>query len=169
LTLNGGELGDTMKQTARMAILSLALAITVSAIAQSKLEHTTIVINYFGKTDRPVFPIIISSSADEADWYKQKISSDLLSGFVREYIIRESTMKKIAAILSPDGEEKRPASHDGSRTSPALMLVIAKGHDSHEVTLEVAESLTFLGKTKQQVSRYPSLVKELSDMERRMN
>src|SRR5882724_10436033 len=92
------------------------MALCASTHAQPNLGCTTIEIEYVGKVDHPVFPIIISSSAEEAERYKQKLFSDTdsIGGLV--CIVRESIMKKIAEIPLRDGNMKRPSSGDGPRT-----------------------------------------------------
>jgi hypothetical protein len=128
-----------MKTKTRMAVIALTVALCASAHAQHS-KYTTIAIEYIGKTDRPVFPIIISASREEAKWYRQKLFSDPVSTFARINIIGESTLKKILDIPLPNGDMSPPNPNVGPRTSPALRLVLARGHDSEEVTVEVFES-----------------------------
>jgi len=157
-----------MKTKTRMAVTALMLALCASAHAQHS-KYTTIAIEYIGKTDRPVFPIIISASREEAKWYRQKLFSDPVSTFARIYIIGESSLKKILDIPLPNGNTSPPNPGVEPRTSPALRLVLARGQHSEEVTVEAAESAILLGKIKKRVSEYPQLVEQLDDIERRMN
>ena len=78
-----------MKSTARILATTLIAAICVWAHSQSRSpEYSTIVVDYVGKTDRPIFPIIVSSSAEEAEWYRQKLFSDPVTTFVNVYSVR---------------------------------------------------------------------------------
>jgi hypothetical protein len=158
-----------MTKTARIAVITLAAALSLLASAQPNLGCTTIAIQYVGKTDRPVFPIIISSSPDEAERYKQKLFSDPISTFARVYIVRESIMKKIAEIHLPNGDLKLPNSDDIPKTKPTLSVVLAAGHNDREVIVEAAASVSLLGEIKKRVYEYPQLVEQLSDLQNRMN
>lgn len=158
-----------MKATALMAAIALTAALSASAHGRPHSRFTTIVIEYIGKNDRPVFPIIVSTSLEEAEWYKQKLFRDPVPTFADVYIVGESTLKEIVDILLPNGDMKQPNPRVGPRTSPALRLVLATGHDSKEVTVEVTESALRLGKIKKRVSEYPPLVEQLADIEGRMN
>ena len=152
-----------------MVMIMLASMIGVWTHAQSKPVYTTVVIDYVGKTDRPVFPIIISTAVDEAEWYKQKLFSDPVSTFAHVYIVRESTLKRIADIPLLSGDAKGLNSGEGSRTAPMLRLVLATRHDFKEVTVEVGESVSLLSEIEKRVAEYPSLVEQLSDIGGRMN
>jgi hypothetical protein len=152
-----------------MAAIALIAALCASVHAQPNSRCTTIAIEYIGKTDRPVFPIIISASPEEAEWYKQKLYSDPVSTFAHVYIVGESTLEEIVAIPLPNGDMKPENPGVGPRTSPALRLVLAKGHNSEEVDVEASESALLLGEIKKRVSKYPQLVERLADIEGRMN
>jgi hypothetical protein len=158
-----------MKKTARMAAITLAAALFASASAQPNLGCTTIAIQYVGKTDRPVFPIIISGSPEEAERYKQKLFSDQISTFAHVYVVQESIMKKIADIRLPNGDMKLPNSGDGPRTTPMLRLVLATRQNDREVTVEVAESVLLLGEIEKRVPEYPAIVEQLSDVQSRLS
>lgn len=155
-----------MKTTALMATIALTAALYASV--QPNSGCTTIAIEYVGRTDRPVFPIIISASPEEAEWYKQRLFSDPVSTFADIYIVGKSTMKEIADIPLPQGD-RRSKSGIGPRTSPALRLVLVTGHDSKEVMVEAVESASLLREIKKRVSDYPPLVKRLADIEARMD
>lgn len=146
-----------------------SMALCASTHAQPHSRCSTIAIEYVGETDRPVFPIIISTSPEEDEWYKQRLFGDPSATFAHVYIVGKSTMKKIAEIRLPDGDMKRPSSSVGPRTSPALRLVLATGHDSKESTVEATESASLLREIKQRVSEYPPLVEQLTEIEVRMN
>jgi hypothetical protein len=145
------------------------MTLCASTHAQPYSGCNTIAIEYVGRTDRPVFPIIISTSPEEAEWYKQRLFSDPASTFADVYIVGKSTMKKIAEIRLPNGDMKRPSSGVGPRTSPALRLVLATGHDSKESTVEATESASLLREIKKRVSEYPPLAERLMEIEVRMN
>jgi len=140
-----------------------------STHARVSLACTTIEIKYVGKIDSPSFPIIISSSAEEAERYKEKLFNDTDSIGGGVYIIRESIMKKIADIPLSDGDVMRPSSGDGPRTWPGLLLVLATGKESREVSFGTTESVSLLRDIKRRVSEYPPLVERLVEIEGRLN
>lgn len=144
-------------------------ALCTSTHVQPNSGCTTIEFEYIGKIDHPVFPFIISSSPEEADWYKQKLFSDTDTIFGHVFIVRESTMKKIAEIPLPTSDMNLANSGDVPRTWPTLWLVLATGHDSKEVVVNAAGSVLLMREIKKWVSGYPPLVERLTDIQRRMN
>jgi len=161
-----------------MAAMMLISVIGAGLPAQSNPRYTTVLIEYVGKSDRYLSPIIISSSADEAEWYKQKLFSCRISalmgpclgpGLTEVYIVPEATWAEIADKSLPKADLKRPVSNDGPRRWPGLRLILARGHDFQEVTIDAEESVLMLGEIKKQVSAHPLLVSELSEIEVPMN
>jgi hypothetical protein len=95
----------------------LAAVLNPSIHAKPDSGYTTVVIEYIGKTNRPIFPIIISSSAEEAQWYRQKLFSDPISTFASVYIVEETTWKDVVDILFPKADFeatkcRRQTNHD---------------------------------------------------------
>lgn len=157
-----------MKRIGRIAAIILIAAFSTWVHAQSKSAYTTVVIEYIGKTDRPIPPIIIGSSTEEAESYRDRLFRDPFSDFVDIYIVQEATMKEITEIFLSEGGLNRPTPTDGPRTAPALRLVMGIGHASTEAEIDAKESVRILGELQEHVSQYASLAGGQSGFERLM-
>ena len=71
--------GNTMRTMAVAITIVLAAVVSPKMHAKPDSGYTTVVLEYIGKTNRPISPIIISSSAEEAQWYRRKLFSDPIS------------------------------------------------------------------------------------------
>jgi len=152
-----------------MVAIMLSSVICAGTHAQSNSDYTTVAIEYVGKSDRPIFPIIISISSKEAEWYRHKLFRDSVSIFTHIYIVQKATLKEISAIPLPKGDLNQPMSNNRPKTAPTIRLVMAIGHDSKEATIDAADSVVILGEIKKCVSKHPLLVGQLSEIEARMN
>jgi hypothetical protein len=157
-----------MTRPTDLGVIMLISVIGAGLHAQSNPAYTTVVVEYLGKSDRPVFPIIISSSTEEAEWYKHKPSSDPLLSLAEVYIVQESTMKKISEISLPNGDLNGSSSGEALRTAPFLRVVLATRHHSKELAVQVEMSVTLLSEIKKRVPQYPLLVERLSEIQGRM-
>jgi len=156
-----------MEKLVGIAVIMLTSLICAGAYAQSSSGYTTVVVEYVGKSDRPIFPIIISSSRKEAEWYRDKLFADPVSSFTHIYIVPKAALKKISDIPLPKGDLSR-SRFDAPTTAPILRLVMGMGHDSKEVTIGAQDSVALLGKIKEFVSEYRLLIAQLSEVEGRM-
>ena len=137
--------------------------------AQSNSAYTTVVIEYVGKSDHPSFPIIISTSSADAQWYRHRLFADMDSVFARVYVVQKANLKNIAGIPLPEGDSNSSTLSDVPKTAPTMTLVTAIGHDFKEATIGAEESVRILAEIKKCVSKYPSLIGQLSEIEGRMN
>ena len=154
-----------------MRTMAVAITIVLAAVVSPKMHakpdsgYTTVVLEYIGKTNRPISPIIISSSAEEAQWYRHKLFSDQISTLTSVYIVKETTWKDVMDIPFPKADLKQPSADDGPITAPMLKLVLAKGHDFREAAIGAEESFLILDEIKQWVAKYQLLVRRLSEVE----
>jgi hypothetical protein len=154
-----------------MRTMAVAIAFVLAAVVNPSIHsepdsgYTTVVLEYIGKTNRPIFPIIISSSAEEAQWYRQELFSEPISTLTSAYIVKETTWKEVVDIPFPKADLKQPSAGDGPISAPMLRLVLAKGHDFRETTIGAEESVLILDEIKQRVSEYRLLVRRLSEVE----
>ena len=62
----------TLKNTIIFILLSV-LGIARAARPQEPMKHSVVAIEYFGESDKPVTPIIISDSKAGAEWYRDSV------------------------------------------------------------------------------------------------
>jgi len=159
-----------MKRTPQIVAITLIVAICVWAHSQSRSpQYTTIVIDCVGRTDHPVFPIIISSSAEEAERYRQELFSDPITVFVHVYIVRGSALTQITNIPMLKGDLKQSSADNRPQVAPVLSVVVATGHNSKKITVDAEDSIRLLSDIRKCVPGYPPVVEELSEMEGRMH
>lgn len=158
-----------MKTLIGMTAFILTCVLYATTHAQSAVHPATVVIEYVGKSDRPIFPIIISSSNNEAEWYRKKLFGDPISEFAHIDIVKKATLKEISGILSEKADFSRPIASDRPRTAPTIKLVAAIEHDFKESSIGPEDSIVILGEIKNRVSKYPLLVRHLSEVEGPLN
>src|SRR5260221_173684 len=83
-----------MKTLIGMTAFILTCVLYATTHAQSAVYPATVVIEYVGKSDRPIFPIIISSSNNEAEWYRKKLFGDPISEFAHIDIVKKAIRKE---------------------------------------------------------------------------
>jgi len=156
-----------MKRVAAMTMIFMISVTCAGTHAQPNSGYTTVVVEYVGKQDRSIFPIIISTTREEAEWYSHKLYDHPFdtSMFVDIYTVKQETLKEIADILLAKVDLNRPISTSGPVTGPTLILVMATGRNSKETEIGVGDSVVVLAEMKKCVSNYPSLVEHLTDIE----
>jgi len=155
------------KQVVGMTMIILISVMCARARARPDLGYTTVVVEYVGKQDHSIFPIIISTSSKEAEWYSHKLYDHPFdrSMFVDIYTVKQETLKEISDILLAKVDFNRPISTSGPVTAPTLILVMARGHDSKETEISAEDSAVILSNMKKRVLNYPPLVDNLTKVE----
>jgi hypothetical protein len=158
-----------MKTLIGITAFMLICVIYATTHAQPTSGYTTVVIEYVGKSNRPIFPIIISSSNNEAEWYTKKLFGDPISEFAHIDIVKKATLKEISGILSQKVDFTRPIASDRPSMAPTIKLVAAIEDDFKETIIGTEDSVVIVGEIKKHVPRYPLLVGQLSDLEGLLN
>lgn len=111
------------------AVVVLLLPHSLSSGA-SQGPYSTLVIAFVGETDRPVFPIVITTSKEEGEWYLQHFFQEPSRGFDRIYIVPISILDEVTKqqqlrhqLKSASKEEAVP------KTSPTVRFIAGTGHD----------------------------------------
>ena len=135
---------------AKAIAITIVLVALLSPWVYAKSDHgyTTVVLEYDGPNNRFISPIIISSSAEEAERYKQKLFGGPLVDFAEVYIVKESIWKEIAEILSAKDDLRQSGAANGQIRAPQLRIALAIGHDSQETTIWAEEGVLILDEIK---------------------
>ena len=128
--------------------------------------YSTLVIEYAGKTDRPVFPIIITSSEKEGDWYREHLFTDVARTFTHVNVVQTSTMANIARIVLLRNGLERPTAPPDQPKAPTVRFVGGAGHRYADTTLEAQTAMTVLRAIEEHVADYPDLRNDLSQIDR---
>lgn len=91
--------------------------------------YTTLVVEFVGEMDKPVPPIVISTSSKEGEWYRQHLLPELLRFLVRVDIVPASTLKEISELplLERALESAKPAD-DEPKTPNNVRFTGGVGH-----------------------------------------
>jgi hypothetical protein len=116
-----------------------------------------------------VFPLIISSSAEEAEWYKDKLFVDPVNVLANVHVLPRETIKEIANLPLPKGEVSRPPAPDALKTAPTVRIVMGVGREFTEATLGAEASVMLLGKIESLASGFPLLAGDLSRVQAHLN
>lgn len=164
-----------MKKAIGTTLVMLILVIGGGLRAQSNQRYSTVVIEYLGENDRLIFPVTISDSKAEAEWYRQKLFSDptstlmRVSTFVHVYVVKGSTMKEIADIPLLRSSLPQPRSIQRPVTAPTLRLVLATGQSYREVRVDARQSIDILDRLKKITPENPELADDMGRIEVHMN
>jgi len=97
--------------------------------------------------DRPIdllFPIIISTSSKEGEWYRHHLFSDPIDIFAKVNIVEASTLKDITDSQLLKGSLDRRMSAEVSISRPTLRFVAGAGDDRTEVIVDAQTGLKIL-------------------------
>jgi hypothetical protein len=155
---------ETMRAILVIAIL-LRLALPYLAFAEPpRPSYTTLVVEFVGEMDRPVSPIVISTSSEEGQWYKQHFSPvvfpvyvHVVSGSVLSEITELPLLKRALESAKPSDEE--PKTHNNVRFSAGV------GHDHAQIMVDAQTSTKILKNIVRIVAKYPTLKSELQEIE----
>ena len=69
-----------------VAVLGLNWPLSTAA-GHPPSGYSTLVIQFVGEMDRPIFPMVISTSMNEGEWYRQNLIEDVIRGFNNVYVV----------------------------------------------------------------------------------
>ena len=150
------------------ALLWLALP-SLGLAEPPRPSYTTLVVEFAGEMDRPVSPVVISTSSEEGEWYRQHLPLGLPRFLVRVDIVPASTLKKITELplLERALESAKPAD-DEPKTPDNVRFTAGVGHDHVQIMVDAQTSAKILKEIARVVAKYPSLKSELREIENRV-
>jgi len=153
---------------AKLIIAALLwLALPALGLAEPpRPSYTTLVVEFVGEMDRPVSPVVISTSSDEGEWYRQHLLPELLRFLVRVHIVPASTLKEITELplLECALESAKPAD-DEPKTPNNVRFTVGVGHDHVQIMVDAQTSAKILKDIARVVAKYPTLNSELQEIE----
>ncbi len=147
------------------ALLLLALAFLGSA-EPPRPRYTALVIEFVGEMDRPVFPIVISTSLEEGDWYKQNLFQEAIRPFGNVHVVPGSVLDQITELplLKRALETAKPAD-DKPKTTQNVRFTAGVGHDHMQIMVDAQTSAEILKDITRVVANYSTLKSELQEIE----
>jgi hypothetical protein len=151
-----------------IALLRLASP-SLGFAGQPEPRRTTLVVQFVGEMDRSVSPIVISTSSEEAEWYKQQLFKEPIGVLVNVDIVPASVLHEIteSPSLRRALEHAKPAEEE-PKTTPTVKFLAGAGHDYVQVMLDAQTSMTILLDIDKHVGGYPALESEIREIENRI-
>jgi hypothetical protein len=107
---------------------------------------TTLFVEFVGEMDRPVASVVISTSSEEGEWYKQHVGPDLIRFITRVHVVPVSVLDQIAELplLKRALESAKPVD-DEPKTPNNVRFTAGAGHH-HVQTMVDAQTSTKIRK-----------------------
>jgi hypothetical protein len=148
-----------------MAMLLIPLLPCLQGTERPVSGYSTLVIEYIGEMDRPVFPIILSSSAKEGEWCRQHLVRQSDRTFTHVYVVPASNMKNVTAIRPLTNGLERSVPPPDQPKAPTVKFVAGAGHQYTGTTLDAQTAMTVLMAIDRHVAYDSALDNELSEIE----
>jgi len=154
------------------AILAIGILLTIASphpgFAESpRPRYTTLVIEYTGDViGRPAPPVVISTSQEEGDWYRQQLLPELDRFLVQVNVVPQSVLNEITELLLLKRalENAKPVDNE-LKTNQNARFTAGVGHDHGQIILDKRPSMKILKGIDKIVAKYPSLKSELQELE----
>jgi hypothetical protein len=151
----------------------LTLSLTGHA-QKAPRRFTTLVIEYTGATiSRPPVPVLITTSQEEGEWYKQHFSRDIWFLFAYVEVVPQSVLDEITGLplLKPALARARMIQEHlpgKPETAQNATFSAGVGHDYASIVVDKQPSMKILKGIERIAAKYPSLKAELHQLEYRL-
>lgn len=153
-----------MKKISALVIAAFLFLACRHSVGQVQQGYTTIVIQFVGEMDRPVFPIVISSSNEEGNWYIRELFEPANQGFGNIYIVNESTLRLLGNDVPSSDAESR-----NSKTTvphePTLKVFLGRGHSYKETILDARSGAQMLSEVAKHIDESQDLGMRIRNLE----
>ena len=147
-----------------ITILGLAWPFATTA-EPTPSGYSTLVVQFVGEMDRPVFTTVISTSREEGAWYRETLYKRGRRDFVDVFVIPKSVLARIIEVPQLTRELKRATPNEESPIrSTRIRFVVGTGHDHKEVMLDEPTSATILRDIAERVSKYPGIESHIQEV-----
>jgi len=151
------------------AILPITGFLTIALLCLAHAESppprsTTLVVEFVGEMDRPVSPIVMSTSTEEGNWYKQHFSPVEFPVYVHP--VPTSVLSDITELpLLKRALESAKLADDKPKTRNNVRFTSGVGHDHLQIMVDAQTSTKILRDIVGVVAKYPTLKRELQEIE----
>ncbi|SRR6266496_1851337 len=143
----------------------LTLASPYLALAESpRPRYTTLTVEFVGETERPVSPIVISTSSEEGEWYKQHFSPLVFPVYV--HVVPGSVLNEVSELpLLKRALKSAKHVDDEPKTRNNVRFTAGVGHRHAQIMVDAQTSSKILKDILRIVDKYPDLKSELQEIE----
>ena len=149
------------------ATIFLALALPCLASPESpRPRYTTLIVEYTGNTIGAALPVIVTTSEEEGEWYRQHFSSDLSFSLAYVQVVPQSVLSEIMELPLLKRAFKRAKPVDNEpKTDQNARFTAGTGHDYAQIIVDKQPSTMILKGIDRIVTKYPSLTAGLHQLE----
>jgi hypothetical protein len=127
---------------------------------------TTLVIEFVGEMDRPVSPVVISTSSEEGEWYRQHVIPEFFRFLVHVDVVPASVLSQVADLpLLKRALESAKAADDEPETTQNARFTAGVGHDHVQIMLDAQTSTKILNDIVRVLAKYPTVTRGLQEIE----
>jgi hypothetical protein len=129
-------------------------------------SYTTLVVEFVGEMDRPVPPVVISTSSEQGEWYKQHVVPKFFGFLVHVDVVPASVLNQVTELplLKRALESAKPADN-APKTPDNVRFTVGVGHDHAQIMLDAQTSMKILKDIARVVVKYPTLKGEIQEIE----
>jgi hypothetical protein len=129
-------------------------------------RYTTLAVEFVGEMDRPVLPIVISTSLEEGQWYRQNLFQEVIRPFDNVHVVPASVLNEIAELplLKRALQSAKPAD-EKPKTTQNVRFTAGVGHDHAQIMVGAPTSAKILKDVARVVAKYPTLKGEIQEIE----
>jgi hypothetical protein len=147
---------------ANLVIATLLWLASSSLGLQLDPKYTTLVVEYAGEQDRYVFPVVISVSSEEGEWYKQHLWPEPDLHLAHVQVVPQSTLNEITELPLLECQLKR--GDDEPKTLMDVSFTAGVGHDHVQIIVTDQTSAKILKDIAGVVAKYSDLNSELQEI-----
>jgi hypothetical protein len=154
-----------------IAALLWLVSSPIGIAGQRERRYTTLVVEYVGEQIHYVFPVVITASSEEGEWYRQHLSpelSDFLLAHVR--VVPQSVLDEIteSPLLKHQLNRAKPVD-DEPKTLMDVRFTAGIGHDHVQIIVTDQTSAKILKDIAAIVAKYSDLKSELQEIADQVN
>jgi hypothetical protein len=146
------------------AILAASIILTLAspylAFADSpRPRYTTLIVEYSGETiGGPAPPVVITTSQEEGEWYRQHVLPEVSGSFAEVQVVPQSVLNEITEfpLLSRALKGAKPV-EDQLKTNQNARFTVGIAHDHVQIVVAKQPSTKILKGIDKIVAKYPSL------------
>ena len=146
------------------ALLWLALS-SLGLAEPPRPSYTTLVVEFAGEMNRFIPPVVISTSSEEGEWYKQHLFPDPFHSLAHVQVVPASVLNKITELpLLERALESAKPSDEEPKTPNNVRFTAGVGHEHVQIMVDDQTSTKILKDIAGVVAKYPDLKSDLQEI-----
>jgi hypothetical protein len=153
-----------------MASLLWLVSSPIGIAGQTQPRYTTLAVEYVGEQDRYISPVVITTSSEEGEWYKQHLWPEPWGGLALTYVVPASVLNEITELplLKHQLARAKPL-EDEPKTLTNVRFTAGVRHDQVQIVVTDQTSAKILKDIAGVVAKYSDLKSELQEISDHVN